>query len=300
MRLTLLFLLLCLPAAAQKSAFQSADGRTSLYLDRGAAIFNFAETKFSMSYTNRKQDCSPNSPCRFNPVFYGYELFAKATSGVSTLYSDKVKVPEGGGSFLVGRYNPFGLSGDPLEDHPLAADWLLLDIGYSRSGFNLATEGQAVSSARYFDRYRIMPAYNALINGRVLLGVTAGVERRNTLDLLQNATFQSALVAPSGTNSVVKTKTGFYGNYQQYTAAPVYTDMLFILPEKIKLPGFDHQVGIDAFTRSDIAGFRRSVDGGVGVFLTKKGEPTKVLGGLSATWNEGKIRIAITAGFNFK
>ncbi|MBI2684880.1 MAG: hypothetical protein HYX27_01085 [Acidobacteria bacterium] len=279
---------------AQKSAYQSGDGQTSLYLDAGATIFNFAETKISVAYTNRLRAGTTA------PLFYGYEAFAKASSGTLTLYSDKPKVPEGGASFIIGKYNPFKLSAGPLGEGKLAEDWLVADFGYSRAGFNIAETGQTTYATRYFDRYRFMGAYNALVNGAVLFGVAAGAERRNNLDDLQNATFQTALTPPSGPNSVVKTKTGFYGNYRDYTAAPIYTDLLFVLPPKVHLPGFDNQIGIDGFTRSDAAPARRSIDGGVGIFLTKKGAPTKVLGGISASWNDGKIRVAVVAGFNFK
>src|SRR5205823_6627060 len=47
-------------------------------------------------------------------------------------------------------------------------------------------------------------------------------------------------------------------------------------------------IGIDGFTRSNVAKIKRSADGGVGVFRTRKGAPTKVIGGVSASWNEEK------------
>ena len=50
-------------------------------------------------------------------------------------------------------------------------------------------------------------------------------------------------------------------------AAPIYTDLLFILPPSIKIPGFDSQIGIDGFMRSNVAKIKRSADGGVGVRL---------------------------------
>jgi hypothetical protein len=50
----------------------------------------------------------------------------------------------------------------------------------------------------------------------------------------------------------------------------------------------------------DVAGFNRSADGGVGIFITQKDAPAKVKGGVSALWNDGKIRVALIAGYHFK
>src|SRR5439155_21181469 len=92
------FFLFAYPAYTQQSAFQSGDGRTSVYLDSGAAIFNFTDTKLSIGYTNRHSARN---------VFFGYEVFGKASSGVTTLFSEKAKIPEGGADFVVGSHDPF-------------------------------------------------------------------------------------------------------------------------------------------------------------------------------------------------
>jgi hypothetical protein len=99
---------------------------------------------------------------------------------------------------------------------------------------------------------------------------------------------------------VIKTQSGFLGNYREYIAAPIYTDLLFILPPKVKIPKLDYQIGIDGFTRSDVAAFNRSTDGGLGIFLTEKGKPTSVMGGLSVSWNGSKTTVAVVASYNFK
>ncbi|MBZ5636585.1 MAG: hypothetical protein LAO55_25960 [Acidobacteriia bacterium] len=253
-------------------------------------IFNLADTKFSVGYTNR------HSAKR---RFFGYQVFGQASSGIATLFSSKIKIPEGGADFSAGAHDPFHWS----SSGKVVDDWILLDAGYSRSAFYVGSGPEPIDSAhRYFDRYRVVADYNTLLSGIVLVGIAAGVERRNNIQDLRQVTFETVLVpAPVGlTNSVVKTQGGFLGNYREYVAAPIYTDLLFMLPPSIKVPGFDSQIGIDGFTRSNVAAFNRYADGGVGVFLTKSGAPTKVIGGLSASWNGGKIRVALVAGFNFR
>ena len=282
--------IIAMPGMAQQSAFQSSNGQTSVYLDSGsAATFNFGDTKFSIGHITRHST---------RKLVWGYEIFGSASSGVTTLFSSKIKVPEGGGSVVLGWH--------PLSRKAVTAtkdNWLLFDVGYSRSVFYVSPSApQSIDDTkRYFDRYRAVAVVNGKLSDNILVGVAAGAERRNNLDDLSQITFQTSIAAPpaGGTIGVVRSKDGYLGDYRQYVAAPIYTDLLFILPPSIKLPGFDSQIAIDGFTRSDVASFHRYTDGGVGVFLTKKGSPTKVVGGLAASWNDGKVRVALVASYNF-
>jgi len=297
------FALISLPARSQQSAFQSGDGQTSIYLGTGgaAATFNSADTKVSIGYLNRHSE---------KWRLWGYEVYAKASSGITTVFSSKLKIPEGGGDFIFG-WHPTGSgastggTGRPLKDAEPSStkdQWAIIDVGYSRSAFYASDVAQPPSSAkRYFDRFRLVGVWNRKFSDNVLFGFAAGAERRNNLDDLTPITFETTVLsAPSGgTTSIVKTQAGFLGNYREYIAAPIYTDLLFILPSKITVPGFGYHVAIDGYTRSDVAAPNRSADGGIGVFLTKKGAVTRPVGGLSASWNGGKVRVAFVASYNF-
>jgi hypothetical protein len=279
---------------AQESAFQSGDGRTSIYLQSGsAAIINLTDTKFAFGTFHRTST---------TPWFVGFDLFGKASSGITTLVDKKIKVPEGGADFTVGRHQL--LSGGALSTSKVVDDWILVDIGYSRSYFYLqSTPGATTDTKRFFDRYRLIADYNALFpisKVNVLVGIAAGAERRNNLDDLTQVTFETAVVpTPAGSaTSVQKTQGGFYGPYRQYVAAPIYTDILLIPTTFPDVLG--SRLGIDVFTRSNLAKFNRYAEPGVGLFLTKKDAPTKVYGGLSASWNDGKIGVALVAGYNFQ
>lgn len=282
------------PASAQQSAYQSGDGQTSIYLDQSAATVNFGDSKVNFSYVNRHS---------VRKLFWGLEAFAKASSGVTNLFSsDKPKIPEGGGDFVLGFHNPFNLS-TGASPKLFVDDWWLVDAGYSRSSFYVSSVPTPIDSAkRSFDRFRTVVAYNALVNGFFAFGVAAGAERRNNLSDLKQVVFETVLVpSPTGSsNSITQTQAGFLGNYRQYIAAPIYTDLLFLLPPAKKIFNLDYQIGIDGFTRSNLAAFNRTADGGVGIFLTQKGAPTKVLGGVSASWNGGKVQVAVVASYIFK
>lgn len=283
---------------AQQSAFQSSDGKTSLYLGSGGAVtFNLGDTKFAVGHqfhvTNK-------------PRFYGYEVFGKASSGTTTLFSSKIKVPEGGGDFFLGWHWDGNNQRDSCNrvhhEDENSARWFLFDVGYSRSSFYVSDTAVPIDNAkRYFDRFRTMAIYNNRPNGWFLYGVAVGAERRNNLDDLKQISFETTLIAApqNTTTAVVKTQAGYLGKYREYVAAPVYTDLLFILPEKVKVPGVKSRIAIDAFTRSDVAAANRYGDGGVGIFVTKKGAPTKVMGGIAASWNGGKGRVALVASYNF-
>jgi hypothetical protein len=278
-----------IPANAQKSAYQSADGQTSLYLDQGAAAtFNFGDTKFSLGGNRRL--------IKHN-LIYGWEIYGKASSGESTLFSSKIKTPEGGGDFVFGWHPLRHPRIDPNPSGFHKDDWLLFDVGYSRSSFYVAPDAGPIDSAkRYFNRYRALAVYNDIEKGWFMWGAAAGVERRNNLDDLKPVTFQTTLQSASG-NSVVKDQAGYLGAYGEYRAVPLYVDLLFIPSEKAA--PFGSVLALDAFTRCDLSPDHRKADGGVGVFLTKKGSPTKAMGGVTASWNDGKVRVALVASYSF-
>src|SRR5687768_8202603 len=115
-------------AFAQRSAFQSGEGTTIVYLDSPAICVHLADSNASLAYTRR------SSAVR---NFWGVEAFAKASSGITTLFSDKPKVPEGGLSFIAGTKDPFRLgTGAGGTNRVITADWALIDTGYGLSTFH--------------------------------------------------------------------------------------------------------------------------------------------------------------------
>lgn len=279
-------------SVAQQSAFQSGNGQTSLYLQGGgAATLNFGDTKVSVGRYVRFSD---------RVWLYGYEVFGKASSGTTTLFSSKIKVPEGGGDFVFGWHQKVDPK-TPADAASTSDQWALLDLGYSRSAFYVSDTAVSPDKARrYFDRFRAIAAYNKIV-GRFALGVAAGAERRNNLDDLTQVTFETTVIpAPANTTtSIVKTQSGFLGAYHEYVAAPIYTDIVYIIP-KLTAPGFKKtSIAIDGFTRSNLAPRNRAADGGLGIFVTKKGAPTKVIGGIAASWNGGKAKVALVASYVF-
>jgi len=278
---------------AQTSAYQSADGNTSIFLDNAKAslIFNVSDMKFDLGYLHEGSGRS---------LLYGFDVTGKPSSNVATQVFQKGNSPAAvGGSASIGIHAPF--SGPILQQNPkglLRDDWALLHFTYTRSTFETATTSTAEPQKQRFDGYRLLPAYDALINApgvSLLLGAAAGLERTNNLNQLKAATIITPLVQSATGISpfeVEQQTSGYLGNYGRSIGAPIYTDVILI-PKA--LPWVD----FDVFTRSNGAHTERYVEGGIGVFLAQPDMPTKVLGGFSLAWKNGTPTLAFVAGWSF-
>jgi hypothetical protein len=294
--------------SAQQSLFQSGDGQSAIYLRQSSAAFNLGDSKASIGYVHR---------VNIEKISWGLEAYATANNGVSALFSsDKPKAPEGGGDFTLGRHYVF-IAAPQAGQKSKGEDWVLIDAGYGRSSFYLFPTGSAPSSnpeKTNFNRFRAVAAYNRFTGGKLLAGVAAGAERRNNISDLTSSSLETILApAPTGSqSSIVKTKSGYFGNYKEYIAAPIYTDILLYptrrcTPDDKCAPNqkekgvsiFGNRIGIDFFSRSDVAAANRSSSGGLGVFMFKKDDPLVPIGGISASFNGTKVQVAMTVGFTF-
>ena len=281
-------------ALAQQSLFQSSDGQSAVYLRQSSATFNLGDSKASIGYVHR---------VNIKKTFWGFEGYGTANSGVTSLFSsDKPTAPEGGGDVTVGRHYvfvPMPHAGDTAGRE----DWWLIDVGYGHSSFNLFPTGSTPDTSlpkNNFDRFRTIAAYNYFTSGNLIAGIAAGAERRNNLSDLASVSLETLIVPPptGSQSSIVKTKAGYYGNYKEYIAAPVYTDIL-IYPGQASVPGFGNRIGVDFFSRSDLAASNRGSSGGLGIFIFKKDDPLTPIGGISASFNGTKVQVALTVGFTF-
>ncbi len=305
----------------QESLFQSSDGATSIYTQRSTAALNFGDSKASISYVKRDT----------KRIALGYEVFATASSGVTSLFSsDKPKAPTGGGDFTIGTHwnykpkskapadLPVGVPVQPTSVKPEGEAWWVTDVGYSRSSFYVSDAAVAASAAqRNFDRFRVLEVINWSMAGERIIGLAGGVERRNNLDDLQAVQFQTVVApAPAGSSSsVVTSKAGYYGVYNQYVGVPIYFDVLqyLVRPDKsaaclnksapcndkgVSVPGFGNRIALDAFARADAGNANRSAKGGVGVYVFKKGDALTPLGGVTVSYDGSKVQVGVTTGFS--
>lgn len=289
---------------AQTSAYQTADGNTSVFLNNAKAnlVFNVSDMKFDAGYLHEGAGTPLKSG--FNPksLEYGFDVFGKPASSLENQVFQKGNAPPSFGVLAsVGYHSPFAdLSTQTPQSH-LRDDWALVALSYTRSTFTTVASGSAEPVKQFFDGFRILPAYNALLNldGNqgmgMVLGLAAGVQRTNNVDLLKPVTidtpvFQSAAgLAPF---SVVNQTSGYLGAYKKFYAAPIYTDAV-VIPKQTSWFDFDF------FTRFNAAHVDRFEEGGLGFFIARPEEPTKVLGGLSVGWKNGAPTYAVVCGFAF-
>ncbi|PYS81512.1 MAG: hypothetical protein DMF67_16550 [Acidobacteria bacterium] len=62
---------------------------------------------------------------------------------------------------------------------------------------------------------------------------------------------------------------------------------------------FKSQIGLNFFTRSNVGQGDKNFEPGVGLFFSKEGAPTRVIGGISISLRDGKARVGLVAGYNF-
>ena len=291
-------------AWAQTSAYQTADGNTSVFLNNAKAslVFNVSDVKFDAGYLHEGAGTPLKDGLNPKSLEYGFDLVGKPSSSLENQVFQKGSAPPSFGALAsIGYHSPFAdLSTQTPQSH-LRDDWALVALSYTRSTFTTVVGASSEPVKQYFDGFRILPAYNALLNlsGEngvgMILGVAAGVERTNNVDELTPVTI-STPVLQSGAGlppfSVVTQTSGYLGPYEKLYAAPIYTDAVLI-PKRASWVDFDF------FTRSNAAHADRYVEGGLGVFIARPEEPTKVLGGLSVGWKNGAPTYAVVCGFAF-
>lgn len=178
-------------------------------------------------------------------------------------------------------------------------DRLVLQLGYGYKQYKLFDESAVFDKQivkKGFHNPSIALTYSALLNGSTLLGASFGVGRsNNSSDLtevdvrdINSATFNNTV------REVVESDQVLRGDFKQSTSAFLNTDYI-IYPQK----AFS-RIGIDFYSRSVLTGIDKGVSPGIGLFLSEKGAPTKVLGGVSVSYKDGKASVALVAGFSFK
>lgn len=220
-----------------------------------------------------------------------------------------------------------------------SVDWLSFRVAYKRSRYKLLHEGASFADQirkQNFDGFSATLAYNRLITlddlsgrrarrlltrearmnleqqrqqqiapgdesrdrskGSMIVGFSIGVRRKNNADDLDSVEVEDqSFTSSSGTTQrrALSKQTVLSGEYKEFISVPLNTDVVWY-------PGaLRSRIAIDFFTRSDLSQTGREFVPGVGLFLTKEGKPTKVVGGISFALDDGKGRVGLVGGFHF-
>lgn len=276
---------------AQTTAYQAADGTSSIYLANAKAnlVLNVSNASFNAGYLH--EEAGPSWE-------YGFSFSGKPSSDLTAQIFQTGSSPAaigGGGSF--GHHHIFSPSLANLNPHsPWRDDWAIVNITYTGSTFYTVPNSSTTTTIKQqFNGITILPTYNAFLNApgvNLLLGLAAGINRTNNVGSLKSVTVNTPVSSSSSGATVVQQQSAYLGAYATAIGAPLYSDIVMI-PKKLPWIAFD------AFTRSNLAAANRYGEGGLGIFLAQPGKPTNVLGGISLGWKNGARTIALVGGWCF-
>jgi len=178
-------------------------------------------------------------------------------------------------------------------------DRLALKLTYGFESFTVYDGDRAIADQVFKERFRggsITLNYNYVSGSNWIYGLETGYARTNNSGDLKSIEIETRTPTelPGGTPGEVVTKTkALSGDYEVKDAIPFDADIIYYPPQ---LRG---GIGLDLIIRSNLRDLSESFVPGIGVFLTKKGQPLHVIGGLSVTFPKGKTDTALIAGFNF-
>lgn len=304
-----------------QTPFQDAKGNGSVLLNDGGFIqFNVADPSIRIGYIH---DISSQK----RPWSIGFDVSGKLNGSRASLLNKNQVAPDVKLSFTLGRKylithrldvsNQRDLErlqlaraeavkngAKPSDDfgeyfHALPYDRLALQIGYAYKEYSLFDANAPFDKQVFKKKFHNPSAalvYSIQLSGSQLLGASLGIGKSNNSGALtevdvrdiNSATFSSTV------REVVRTRPVLRGDFQQSTSVFLNSDYVWYPRTTFS------RVGVDFYTRSVFTGIDKGFHPGIGFFLSEKGAPTRVLGGVTVSYDQGKASVALIAGFSFK
>lgn len=311
-------LLFQVSAAQAQTPFRDGEDSGTVFLAKTGGYFQFdvADPSVRLGYLR-------DTPSNW---VYGFEASGKLTGTRAPLLTQSRVAPDMKVGFSIGRKYVFahqldlndpnvqsqleairkeaienGYKGnDDLGEfvHKMPYDRLTLQLSYAYKQYKLFDETATFDNQvvkKGFHNPSAALTYSALLTGTHFLGASLGIGRSNNsndlteVDVRDINTFTSA----DTVREVVRTREVLRGDFKQSTGVFLNTDYVWY-PQR----GFD-RIGFDFYTRSTFTGIDKGFKPGLGVFLSEKGSPTKVLGGFTISYEDGKPSVALVVGFSF-
>lgn len=177
-------------------------------------------------------------------------------------------------------------------------------VSFSRHAYTFLDEEAGTFDEQvaknYFNGLAAHLAYSAHFGGArsPVVGVAIGLERSNNINDLSQIDLRDIVFTSNGETTMRTGETVrkvYQGTLVESTIGLVESDLVFY-PFG---PG-SRQLATNVFTRTRIKHDKTFIRPGIGFFLTDKGAPLNVIGGLSLSVDEDKKpRVDLVAGFNF-
>lgn len=325
MKKSVCFFLLVLAGApfvgAQESLFQSSDGNTAVFLssstsgktaeDRalagpgaqsstaGVALYNYSASKAEFGYLYQKSG--------MKPLGFGFSVAGTLKQGAVSIVHADASAPGVSLQGTVTKNITPGIDASKVKESGtfvchVCSEWLVFQAKYSTSQFYTVPTSTApfpTPTKQTFNGAQGVAGYNALLktsNADWLFGATVGVGLLNNTDSLKSAQYTSNQVTTTGgTQEIIGqgSQTLYVGNYKTFAGVPINIDA-------IVFPGaLSGMVGFDLFVRSDIASADQFANPGIGLFISKMGQPARPVGGITASYKNGKGEVSLVAGWSF-
>jgi hypothetical protein len=314
-----LFLMGVLSVRAQESLFQSSDGESAVFLSSqpsgsicpdarknavGAVLYNFSASAGKFSYLH--QDSGMKS------LGFGFDVGGTLKQGSVPIIHANASAP---GVSLDGavvkqlkaidalKVKP-SLKGDGTSTYAcfLCSHWLVFQARFNASQFYTVPTSVApfpTPTKQEFNGAQGVLGYNALLktnNADWLLGGTLGAGLLNNTGSLTSAQYTNNQITTTGSTQEIigqGAQTVYVGNYLTFAGVPINADA-------IVFPGvFSGTVGFDLFVRSNMTSADRYATPGLGLFISKPGQPARPAGGVTASYKNGKGEVSLVAGWSF-
>ncbi len=283
------------PLLKAQSGFEDSEGKSSIiYLESGGiGKINITDANIKLCYLHHVSD---------EYFRYGGEVMGKASNGISTLFEKKDIAPEAKIRASLGYQWILSAkpSGEVEEDNTMIVDdWTTIQVGYSHGQYRIVNPRNSFDhqiEKQKFDGFSIVGYYNLLFKHNFFLGVSIGLDRQNNYGSLEEVevTDRTVTFDTSGfSRSIVTTESLRRGEFIVNNHFLANYDIMWI-------PGFlNYRMGIDLFGRYDRGGGNSNFKPGIGLFITEKGAPTKVVGGITFESVDHVLRIGLMTGINF-
>lgn len=298
----ILCLALCLLNGAIVKAqtfFEDSRGQTSINLPLGGiARLNTTASSLKIGYYYNRSDKN---------IVFGVDASGISNNGFAPLTTGKELSPEANLNFNIGIKNV------STDDSNLSGyDYLNIRMGIGRARYRLIDIEMPYDqqlSTDTFTKYNVGASYNYYLNGNMVFGAHAGYDRTNNTRSLNRVTIKEKTSVGNSSGGTVRTVeseyTAWLGQLKAVNQFSLFLDYVYI-PDL-----FRNRVALSAYSRSYFSSIHNTSNAGIGLYLNRKGNPLKIVGGLiyefSDVFNAAKSQnslgergtIGIVIGYNF-
>ncbi len=263
------FLFACTSLVCGQTIFEDASGETSVFLPVGGNVrVNTADKSLKFAYYYNRSD---------KDVVFGVDASGKSNNGFASVISGKNLNPEANLNFNVGFKNV------STDDSNLSGyDYLNVTFGIGASKYTLLNPDVSYAqqiSTESFNQLSAGVSYNYYLNGNMIFGIYGGYDKTNNISALPKLVIKETTVlgADAAGTTIRSSEDEFFawqGNLKTIHQFSFYTDYIYI-------PDFlENRVALSVYTRSGFRTDHNQTNAGLGIYLNKKDEPLKVVGGI--------------------